>query len=706
MSKATQPSSVSPITRSAMLAIGGLACLLPSTAMAQDVDWSCSEGGSFEDTSCWSSGMVPTSGENIRFDLGATYQVILPDTGFGYQDVAGMSVIGDDVTFDIQNIYRYFYTDSFLDIDNSSAARSNQTAFRIRNGDVYTMSLSLVNGTLDIGPYSSVSADNLSLTGNSIINVQIGNVDWSPAVSLYNSPPGTIDLAGSLVVSVADNQPDPPLGVTRTLFETNWDGSLVINDPFPAVFTNPPVGREFVITGNEQGSTEITAELIFADTYTDDEFSEPDVISEEAVAVVTGDLSNNGLDDILLVMPDNRILVYESTASGNTLGPYEYGVGNDPVDAEIGDYDGNGFNDIVVLNQSDSTCSVFYNPTGDPSALEFFSDYSTPDTPTAVVNCDLGEGESKGFQQVAARDIVIVSKGGGGRASGYRGSAGSGLVLVASIIIEEEPETADPAEDEDKKDEDDDIVVGHTGAAAGFASGTGSPSLSVIRAQRDGSLSIIQQNIPVSSTPNQTAAISINGNDFIAVGTEGGTIDLYERSASSSSFIFYSSNQVGDSVRSIGASDLDGDGRMDIVASVGNSDDANLALFLNRTGGGASVIDFQSAGQVEFNDPTGRLAVGVLFDDGGQRFNGVTGTTAPESGGDASLFSGFYFEADTPDCVAADFDSNGTVDGTELGQLMAAWGLCPGCPEDLNGDGVVDGADMGLLFNVWGPCTE
>jgi hypothetical protein len=52
-----------------------------------------------------------------------------------------------------------------------------------------------------------------------------------------------------------------------------------------------------------------------------------------------------------------------------------------------------------------------------------------------------------------------------------------------------------------------------------------------------------------------------------------------------------------------------------------------------------------------------------------------------------------------------DFNNDGTVDGSDMGLLLAQWGACPGdCPFDLNGDGVVDGADFGLFLAFWGPC--
>jgi hypothetical protein len=54
----------------------------------------------------------------------------------------------------------------------------------------------------------------------------------------------------------------------------------------------------------------------------------------------------------------------------------------------------------------------------------------------------------------------------------------------------------------------------------------------------------------------------------------------------------------------------------------------------------------------------------------------------------------------TSDCPA-DFDSNGSVDGADLGMLLAAWETPAG---DLNGDNTTDGADLGLLLSAWGDC--
>jgi hypothetical protein len=51
-----------------------------------------------------------------------------------------------------------------------------------------------------------------------------------------------------------------------------------------------------------------------------------------------------------------------------------------------------------------------------------------------------------------------------------------------------------------------------------------------------------------------------------------------------------------------------------------------------------------------------------------------------------------------------DFDADGTVGVVDFLYLLAAWGPCAGCPEDLHEDGVVDVSDFLLLLAQWGDC--
>jgi hypothetical protein len=59
--------------------------------------------------------------------------------------------------------------------------------------------------------------------------------------------------------------------------------------------------------------------------------------------------------------------------------------------------------------------------------------------------------------------------------------------------------------------------------------------------------------------------------------------------------------------------------------------------------------------------------------------------------------------ADCEDCTG-DFNSDGEVNGQDLGVFLVEWGQCADCAADFNGDGFVDGIDLGLFLVAWGPC--
>ena len=54
-----------------------------------------------------------------------------------------------------------------------------------------------------------------------------------------------------------------------------------------------------------------------------------------------------------------------------------------------------------------------------------------------------------------------------------------------------------------------------------------------------------------------------------------------------------------------------------------------------------------------------------------------------------------------PEECPGDFNDDGSVDGGDLGFLLAAWG---GPDADINGDGDTDGGDLGLFLSLWGSC--
>ena len=51
----------------------------------------------------------------------------------------------------------------------------------------------------------------------------------------------------------------------------------------------------------------------------------------------------------------------------------------------------------------------------------------------------------------------------------------------------------------------------------------------------------------------------------------------------------------------------------------------------------------------------------------------------------------------------ADFNDDDQIDGADLSETLANWGL-PG-PGDANFDGIVNGDDLALVLSAWGPCA-
>ena len=52
-----------------------------------------------------------------------------------------------------------------------------------------------------------------------------------------------------------------------------------------------------------------------------------------------------------------------------------------------------------------------------------------------------------------------------------------------------------------------------------------------------------------------------------------------------------------------------------------------------------------------------------------------------------------------------DFNCDQNIGFVDLNAVLAAWGPCPGCPEDLDGNGSVGFTDLNTLLAGWGDCV-
>jgi hypothetical protein len=79
--------------------------------------------------------------------------------------------------------------------------------------------------------------------------------------------------------------------------------------------------------------------------------------------------------------------------------------------------------------------------------------------------------------------------------------------------------------------------------------------------------------------------------------------------------------------------------------------------------------------------------------------------SAPGASSSLGYFDDFRISAELPAAQCpADIDSDGTVGGPDLTNLLAAWGS-QSVSADLNADGQVNGTDLAVLLAAWGPCS-
>jgi hypothetical protein len=135
-------------------------------------------------------------------------------------------------------------------------------------------------------------------------------------------------------------------------------------------------------------------------------------------ALAVGHFHNANILD-LVVTESNRIDVFLGNGDGSFQAPVPYNVGMDPLSPVVGDVNGDGFDDIVVVNQTSHTLSILYG-NGDGT----FQDAVTPDfriagVPWSVALADLDNdgkldlvtGNSDGTYGDASVVSVLLNQG-------------------------------------------------------------------------------------------------------------------------------------------------------------------------------------------------------------------------------------------------------------------------------------------------------
>ena len=213
---------------------------------------------------------------------------------------------------------------------------------------------------------------------------------------------GLPGASGGFAPPVVLNAGDPASGLT--VVRTPAGFALAAIDVNPDLSTpGQPVYRVTLYTIGPTGQA--TSTLAF----TTDEFPE---------RIVAGDLTGDGLDDLVLANPlDNSVTVAFQTPAGGFAIAHTLPVGVAPSDLVLADVDGDGRLDIVAADQASGDVTVLLNDATHPfTTVERFRAgtglYGLDPTPTTAASLAQPVSVVAGdFTGDGRTDLVVVDQG-------------------------------------------------------------------------------------------------------------------------------------------------------------------------------------------------------------------------------------------------------------------------------------------------------
>ncbi|MDG2031609.1 MAG: FG-GAP-like repeat-containing protein [Phycisphaerales bacterium] len=370
---------------------------------------------------------------------------------------------------------------------------------------------------------------------------------------------------------------------------------------------------------------------------------------------------DDAIDVVVACYEDGAIVVLENTLAGPgpllSLGPE---LGSDPslpptqssfpVDVWVGNLDGDAQNlsDILVSNELDGSV-VCYQNVSPFQGVQF--DNPLKSAPPFFMGKFL-PGVGGGIREVGPygnNGTTDEPEGGNGGGVGG-GTPGDPLVGGGIVMTWASYDTADDPVDIDSGDLND-----------------------------DGLFDIVTAN-------------DASGSVSVLLGAGGGTL------SPASNFT------LGDDyteVESIALGDFDGDGDEDIVVITTNSLGLRVTITLRNT-----LVPEGSYGLVVENteglsglDPY-LVRSSDVDNDGDDDIIALTQSSSLV--GDP--VAGIAVSSITAEPCLGDFDDDGHVSGSDLAQLLGAWGTADR-RYDLDGDLNVSGSDLAMLLGGWGPCS-
>ncbi|MEE2973580.1 MAG: FG-GAP-like repeat-containing protein [Planctomycetota bacterium] len=678
-----------------VLTLGALTLGLPTpTATAQEVInyWVDTNGGDWNDPDNWSERFVPGGTDAAYLILGADYTIASEFTQVQdlFVDDGRVEIRSiDSGNFGVSNLLRIGNeppADARLGLRGPGASFADTLVIGSLSGGEPEP-----GGELALGPARRL--DVLSLIGfpHATLRFELdadSGTRWSGAqLTVFESGSYT----GSIVIEPSDGR-FPPVGTEIELLE----GAL--SNPPELYLLTPPLGRTIEVTvqggGGPSAPTSVSATVKEAETVTRLEVDQTFGFAQTPADLLVGDLNGDGARDIVVLRENGKNLILLRQTDGSFQPFFEFVSAPGTIAGTIGDFDGDGNRDVATASSDTLTgdlLQIFRNPDGDaelipgPSADLGF-------TPVSISNLRLAAAVSQ------ATGVAVTVRGGGGRGltKAFRPTE-SDLSKTGEVEVGDDPGPSDPIDDETKKDEDD----GGQAVGVGSDEGTGLVRRPVLRILRsvpdfDGGLAI-ERTVPLSGRAVDFVSgdVDADGQAETLVLTEGNRLEMLEFATNTT---YRNSIPIPPGAIAISLGDLGADGfREVIIAYRYNATGGGLQVYRLRRVNGRPALERRQSIPIDEMGPANAVLVPGL--DG----RIVLGGSAKKSTG--SVVIRRVEEIPFDPCDGFDLDGDGRVDSRDLGILLGQWGRCrSGCSADFDGDGVVGPVDLGLLVSGWGPC--
>ncbi len=468
-------------------------------------------------------------------------------------------------------------------------------------------------------------------------NVTIFGTDFSPVISsnivYFGAVQAAVTAASAtnLVVTMPAGATYAPITVTvngltaysSTAFSPTFIGAgnnigsgsfapqVTINNPSSQVMTVADIdgdGKPDLIAANTYGSDISIFRNISTNGIIDNNsFAAPITIAVGSgpAQVAVGDLDGDGKLDLVAVnMNSGTASVFRNTSTPGSISfapKFDLSTASDCRSVQVRDLDGDGKPDIIIASAGDHIVSVYRNlgTPGSLSAGSFASrmDFATPDQALTVVAGDLnGDGKP----ELVTGNYSLISI--------FRNISAPGSIAFAPRA---------------------DTTMSSWGLAVGDLDGDGRPDLVV--ANPDNNTVTFLLNTTTSTTnigfaagvpfatgnyPYWAAIGDLNGDgklDLVVSEASDNTVSVFQNTSTPGSFDTNSlapreAFAVGSGPREVVLADLDGDGRLDIVAA--NLTDSYVSIRQNvMPFGGPPTITTQPADQTVYVGFTASFSV-------------------------------------------------------------------------------------------------